>query len=286
MLPHRHCLPLKDPLIHIVAFVFVILEQVSESESYKQGFSSCMTTILERIPAEFQENEDLKGLKDHLEAFLVNLTTEAETMAYPNTMASGPYIQALSGEWYQQQTGHCVMKSPNQSNDMSQNDWKGSLHSAGNNKANFHSPNLLCSVQETPKWFSEWNTQMQMQYIETYGDQNCEQDVSTYDVFQGIKSIYSNYLQDEEAYCASANEPKECQNNSSVSLKVSGGQTVTPQTSARKPTDLTVNAGNNSQMRRLSDNYDNEKLSIETPNNDTALGRSQQTSSPQLWRPW
>ena len=189
------------------------------------------------------------------------------------------------------QTGAKQTIGINQSQLQSHSDANRNHYSAANDKVNCHSPNLLCSVQENPKWYSDWNTEMQMQYMETYQHQNYVQDTSQYDVFQGIKSVYSNFLEDEEGYHSSADDASPNQNtntNSHVKQEVnevnSSQNNVTPL--YRQATGPNSNTVSSETAQRTGRNGPSASVQIKTePCSTPVIGVGQRNPSP-IWRPW
>ena len=262
-----------------------------DTEYYKQGFNSCISALLDNVPLEYQEKGNLKGLRAHLESFLVDLTTEADAMAYATTMVSSPYIQSPSANWYQQQTGRETISQMNQSKHVLQNQANGTHYSAANDKMNCHSPNLLCSVSENPKWYSDWNTEMQMQYMETYHHQNYSQDVSPYDAFQGIKSVYSNYLEDEEGYHSSLDDmsPTQCKTQHVKHEVDEANSTQNVSTSwymhgsGQNPNNASSNSGHCVSKSSTSGTV---SLQIKTEPRDSHVTQVGQNNPSPIWRPW
>ena len=252
-----------------------------------------MSALLDQI-ADSQTNTELQDLREHLENFLHNLTTEAETMSsqfecIPAMPAS--YNHSHSAERYQSPNGYGAMKTVSQSHQMLQYGISGSGYSGSNDQMNSHSQNLLCKVQDNPLWYSDWNTQMQMQYIQTYQEHKSDQEFSTYDAFQGIKSVYSNYLQDGDAVSISDGQSKNIlkisqENHNHAVLSNTCAQTY----DSEKGTDSRMQSGNNSPR----DNSANEsKLIPESRavrNSSTLpINGSQQANeraSHRIWRPW
>ena len=261
-----------------------------DTEYYKQGFNSCVSALLDNIPLEYQEEGDLKGLRNHLETFLVNLTTEADKMAYATTMASSPYIQSPCANWYQQQNGRETNNRNIQSKHalQSHSEATGTHYSAANDTVNCHSPNLLCSVPENPKWYSDWNTEMQMQYMEAYQHQNYAQNVSQYDVFQGIKSVYSNYLEDEEGYHSSVDDASPNQSKTSfVKQEVNSTQnTLTPQYRHSPGANSNIVSSKPVQSIDSSSPSQITSMRIKTEPCSTPVIEVGQSDPSPIWRPW
>ena len=263
-------------------------EKTSDTEYYRQGFNSCISALLDKIPVEFQEKGNLKGLRNHLETFLVNLTTEADTMAYATAMGSSPYIQSPSANWYQQQNVRDAVNVINQSNNALPNNANGTHYSAANDKLNCRSNNLLCSVPGNPKWYSDWNIEMQMQYMEAYQSQPSAQDVSPYDVFQGIKSVYSNYLQDEEGYYSSFEDSNPTKNSCVKHEADSTESILTPQY-GQEPGPNSNNVS--SKLVQSTDSNccvlsERTSTGTKTQMCDTPVIKVGQSDTRQIWRPW
>ena len=180
------------------------------------------------------------------------------------------------------------MNAVNQSKPVLQTVSNGSDFSAENNQRNFYSQNLLCRVQETPKWFSDWNTQMQMQYIESYQEQNSSQDVSSYDAFQGIKSVYSNYLQDEDTYSSSEGGGHQNAANSQIKTEANFThiQTSKPHSWPKPVKDSVYSSPGSKNMESNPNSVDSQKRFNRTNASAGSLRRVEANSPSQLWRPW
>ena len=239
-----------------------------------------MTTLLDKTV-----DSELTGLRNHLEDFLQNLTTEAETMTSqiersPAMPAS--YIQSPGSEWYQSQNGYDVGKTINQSNRTMQRATNGIDYSV-------QSQSLLCSVQNSPVWYTDWNTQMQMQYIQANRDQHSGE-YSTYDALQGIQNVYSNYLQDTAEVSPSATQSSSKMRSTNIQDNCNNAI----QSYKCANTSITCTSDNGIKPRSGSPAINSQTES--DINEDSKIGvvrvqqqmdsRENDCGSGQIWRPW